>query len=293
MMASRAVIMLFCMGSCAYAAKKNDPGGDLMSELRRAPRPTPDAKGKFLTFTKHFVRSNPETSEFTQLSYNSTRPVDHFVDVDSEIFAVKNIACTPTSLTIETSTVEGHSALHDALLQSPTGLILTGARWGCRSVKTGEITPAFRSFWAPAWNTTTRHAIELGTAPMVLETVESSPFDFVGEGRISFFTNHTEAMQGMRRRSAANRAYVPVDLVNFNYDRDRDGPIKPSIPILEAGNSKVSCEDCYLYLGGGVGVEVRKFAVKYPGKLNTVLDSWSRALGQQDGMRWTFAIACA
>jgi hypothetical protein len=240
----------------AHAAKNADPAGSLMAELRRMPKPALDATGKFQTFRKHFVRNDRETGEYTHLIYNCTRPVENlYVDLDSEEFAVANITCTADRIGIETSSVEGMHALHEALLHSSSRLIYV--RQGCRSVETGRDEPAFRTFWTSSSWPTNKVEIENGR----LETADASPFAFLGEARISFFTNHTEVAAGIRRWNSqwwesSFKGYLSVNLINFNYDYFNDAAENPSIDLFSAGTTKVACENCYLYVGGGIGFEL-------------------------------------
>jgi hypothetical protein len=253
----------------AHAAKKADKA-DIMAELRRKPKPTLDATGKFQTIRKHFVQNDPETGEYTQLIYNITRPIDAFyVDLESEEFNVANISCTPERLGILTSSLEGMVALHEALLHSSSGLIFV--RHGCHSAETGLEEPAFRTFWTRSWATTTKAAIENATVTTLetvkLETVDASPFAFLGGARISFFTNHTVVAEGTRRWTESvetryvetfGKGYMGIDLINFNYDVLNDAARTSTIDLYRAENynAKVTCENCYLYMGGGVGFEL-------------------------------------
>jgi hypothetical protein len=259
------VCMLVGFLAFAHAAKQNqDQGSDLVSELRKVPKPTLDATGKFHTFRKNFVRNDPQTGEYTRFVYNCTRPVDLFVDLNNnEDFAVKNISCMPNSLVIEVSTTEGSLALRSALLRSSSGLIMvTGSQWGCLSPKNGEVLPlAYRSFWTPSWNTT-KHGIEYGAtpnSPIMLETLDESPISFLGQTSFSFFTNHTEVKQAARVKY-----YQSFDVVNVNFNRDTESAATPSIPLQTGRGASITCDECYLYLGGGVGAEMETSSVSIP-----------------------------
>jgi hypothetical protein len=268
-----ACLLLLGFLALAYAAKNHDSGSDWLSELRRVPQPTLDATGKFQTFRKHFVRSDPETGEYTRLKYECTRPVDHFVDLNSPAFGVKNIGCSSDKLVIETSTKEGSAALRTALVGSSSGLSLAGEQWGCRSNVTGAVAQAFRSFWTPTWDSTTvsgQHvtlddsAGKSATRVVVLETQDASPFTFLHEASISFHTNHSVLIEENRRSFGAFGDNLAV-----NFDFATGAPIKSSIPVMSTSQATMSCENCYVhtkrssvkdaegrYLVSGMGLDV-------------------------------------
>jgi hypothetical protein len=256
--------IITCKGLClilgllalAHAAKNpledsSSRDSEWLSELRRVPQATIDATGKFHTLQKDFERHDRETGEYTRLVYNCTQPVNHFIDLDTQAFAVKAVTCDADELIIESSTSEGNAALRAALLQSSSGLILTRAQWGCRSSITGDVAPAFRSFWAPAWDAA-KNNLSLqnsATATVALKTVDSAPSSFLHTASFSFFSNHSSvAGETKSRQSGAdNKIYfksVPVS--GANYNAATGAAFQNIISVRNGPVSKIECENCYM-----------------------------------------------
>jgi hypothetical protein len=105
----------------------------------------------------------------------------------------------------------------------------------------------FRSFWVSSW-ASSKNTIKNDTTVLVLATQDASPLSFLGETSFSFFTNHTLPVKSVR-------GLVQFDLFNFNYNRDADSAQESVISFHQDETSSVRCEDCYLYLGGGFGLE--------------------------------------
>jgi hypothetical protein len=126
--------------------------------------------------------------------------------------------------------------------------------------RTGRIAQIFVSFWTSSWETTKQHLIEETTSAWTtisLPTEEASPFSFLGEASFSFFTNHSAVTKDLR-------AFVNFDVFNFNYDPNSESAKTPVVDFQTNDKSSATCEDCYLYLGGGFGVEYETNALYIP-----------------------------
>jgi hypothetical protein len=51
------------------------------------------------------------------------------------------------------------------------------------------------------------------------------------------------------------REFTKFNVFNFNYDQDAQGAKLPIISFFKDDKASVDCEDCFLYLGGGFGIE--------------------------------------
>jgi hypothetical protein len=140
-MAAGARKLLFCFlaAGVLYTANaalpKQGDSTDWMQELRSVPKPTIDPNTNAKTFIKHFVRSNPETGEYTHLAYNCTVAQDQYVNLDDARFGVTNVECKDNKVQITTATHEGLEELGHALAHSRTGLLFGGQDRICLDVR--------------------------------------------------------------------------------------------------------------------------------------------------------------
>ena len=123
------------------AKQKKGDTADWIAELRSIPKPTADATGKIKTYSKHFVRSDPNTGAYTRLSYNCTYSDDLFVNLDA--FDITNVTCAPDKLTIQTATLQALQELRHALAHAHYRL-LYGGRWNCPDEESKVPEPIYR-----------------------------------------------------------------------------------------------------------------------------------------------------
>jgi hypothetical protein len=121
-----------------------DDKTQLLADLRSVPKPTVDSTGKFKTFSKHFTLSDPDTGEYTYLSYNCTVADDQYVNLEDSLFGVTNVTCDGTDMYITTATPQGMDDLGHSLAHSPTGLLFGGNSWMCSTVEGSEPAPIYR-----------------------------------------------------------------------------------------------------------------------------------------------------
>jgi hypothetical protein len=126
------------LGSAYSAKPKQGDVKDWMADLRSIPKPTIDATGKYKTYSKNYVRSDPVTGRYTRLSYNCTYADDHFVNLDDGIFSIKNVTCVGSKLHIFTTTRRGLKELAHAMSHSHTGLLYGGVGRVCPGLDGGR-----------------------------------------------------------------------------------------------------------------------------------------------------------
>jgi hypothetical protein len=93
-----------------------------------------------------------------------------------------------------------------------------------------------------------KHNLGDDVTTLVINTEEASPSLFFGTTSFSFFTNHTRIVKDLR-------GFLRVDLINHNYDPATDSARDPTIWFFQDDRANVRCENCYFYLGGGIGIE--------------------------------------
>jgi hypothetical protein len=124
--------------------KPGDTSKDWIQDLRSVPKPMFSADGRFKTFSKHFVRNNPSTGEYTRLSYNCTLAHDQYVDLGESTFSVRKLSCVDNKIFISTSNRQGMEQLTHALAHSPTGLLYGGSQFQCPDVRGNAPGPIYR-----------------------------------------------------------------------------------------------------------------------------------------------------
>ncbi len=278
----------------------NKQGSDSwIRDLRSVPKPTFDKTGKYKTYSKHLVRSDPATGEYTQLSYNCTLLANQFVELEDPSFEIESVSCAGEKVSIKTSTADGMSNLVHALEDSPTGLIYAPDRWGCTRVQGGPTAPMYRTFWADGQSAPegAGHNHAAWTLPgkvvnnvITLTTADAAMTAFFGKTQMSFFSNHSSALGVNARRVREEEesdlradgkfpfGEKTFDLLNFNYNQDTGRATTEDLVFHETSTAKVTCKNCYFYAGGGIGFEFQTESFDFAPEKLAFMRAWVKMM---------------
>jgi hypothetical protein len=221
-----------------------------LSELRKKVTPVFDEDSGKLRYRKRFVRSDPETNEYTRLEYDSAVKKNAILFLDDERHGISKITCSSKWLNIS---YEPDADIH--LFKGQTSVLFHGSSlWGCLDEQNNP-TAIFKKIKSLVTESksNTRYILSY-------EAEDCSPFLFFGDSTVSFFTNHSmidvQDVRSMLKKMGGNahpfdaaksargnlRAAYPdnknpmgygarLDLFNWNYDPVTDGAVENTLTV--------------------------------------------------------------
>jgi hypothetical protein len=125
-----------------------------------------------------------------------------------------------------------------------------------------------RNFFVEGWNSTEsshEHHVKTNATfntSITLTTADASFTAFLGKGRLSFFSNDTRVLglkerpmrrdhdeAAVRQDTYTHSNYLSMGILNWNFDTSTRSAVQKSIRALDTTSGKITCEECYLYVG--------------------------------------------
>jgi len=257
-------LLLLCSGFRAAEAAIGRPANanhDWLNEFRSVPKAQESPDGKLRSFSKKFEHTDDEGAH-TYLRYSSTMAVGSFVEIDT--FSVISSMCDAAQVVAKSTSEADLRQLEEAIARTPQKLLFGSEAWGCRDFgeKEEDDLPFYR-------RVTGSPLVDAHALTITIPTATASPFSFLGRTRFEFFSNSTAALSTDSKAEIKRRAEQgkfpsdgstyglgeAIDLINYNFDTATGKAATAEIVIAETTNAKVSCKECFFYVGGGFGFE--------------------------------------